>query len=270
MKKIILILTVLFLLNACSKDDANTDTPVPEEEQGISAIKIYDGSSTTATTEIVTTPDYKIKYIAGINTQTLSRPATYFVYTGNLVTQYYYTLDNIKYTVDIEYYTNSKVNKVTSKKGSTTLSIVTYTYDNVIGKTTSQSLIYTNGVLSKTINAEYEYVNGNLVASTSNDGSTINVQTYKYDANTTNNKNVYSKIVGFDKLIFNFYYSNANPFISGVTTLQNASTLSLTEKRTYRQTITYNTDLYPSKIESFYTYNGNPETNSGYERMEYQ
>jgi hypothetical protein len=269
MKKIILTLATLFLLNACSKDDVNSNTPTPQEEQGISAIKIYEGASTTAKTEIVTTTDYKVKYIASLNTANSYTPTSYFIYTGNLITQYYYTLNNTKYTIDIEYNTNSKISKVTSKKGSTTLSIITYTYNNINGKTISQSLIYTNGVVSKTINAEYEYTNGNIVTSTSNDGSIITIQKYTYDANTTNNKNVYSKIVGFDKLIFD-YYSNKNPYISGIVTLQDATTLSLIEKRTYRQIISYNANLFPSRIDSYYTYNNDPESSTSYERIEYK
>jgi hypothetical protein len=264
MKKIILILAIQFVLNACSKDDANTDTPAPQEEQGITAVKIYEGASTTAKTEIVTTTDYKAKYIKSTNS-----PTTYFVYTGNLITQYYYTDNNIKHTVDIEYNTNSKISKETSKMGNTIQSIITYTYNEINGKTISQSQIYTNGVVSKTINAEFEYANGNIVTSTFNDGSYITIQKYTYDANTTNNKNVYSKIVGFNVLELD-NYSTKNPYITGIITLQNATTLSLIEKRTYRQVITYNTNLFPSRIDSYYTYNNDPESSTSYERIEYK
>ncbi len=270
MKKVIFTLITVFFFNSCSKDEPETTSP--PQEQGVSAIKLYNDDDTKPYNEVITDNNNKIIKILYHSTPTMSfsTDATNYIYTNNLVTQYYYISNNIKNATDIEYLTDGRLSKVTSTKGNTITSIITYNYDDVTGKTTSKSDIYTNGVITITVNSEYEFSNGNLVTNISNDGTTITTRKYEYDPNTTNNKNIYSKIVGFDKLFFDREFSNTNPYTKATVIEQDATTLVVKGKRNYKQTITYNQNLFPIKIENFYSTNDNPLTNSGFERIEYQ
>ncbi len=271
MKKIIFTLATLFLLSSCSKDDPATASPT--EDQGISALKIYQDNDTKPIKEIIVDKDNKIKSLLYYNTPTLTwgTSANNYTYTGNLITQYsYVTTNNIKYNVDIKYLNDGRISKVTTTKNNVIISVITYNYNDTTGKMTSLTEVFENGVVTFKLDTEYEYSNGNLITAITKDGKTITTQKYEYDTNTTNSKNVYSNIVGFDKLIFDTEISNKNPYIKGTVTVQDPITLMITQKSNYRQVITYNQNLFPTKIESSYSTDSNPLISTGFERIEYK
>jgi hypothetical protein len=275
MKKTLLTFVTLFVLISCSKEDAsNTEsTNTPTEETEISAIKFYTGDATSPYREIFTDKNNKIKSMKFYEKGNTTVIANY-VYTGDLITQINVsnTITSTKTTTNIMYDNLKRISKKTIIRNDVTIQIATFKYDDIMGKRTYTTDNYTNGTLSSTSTTDYQYSNsGNLTVAVTKSSTVIISQSYDYDTNNLSNKNIFSNIIGLDKFVDDVEYGSKNIHTKYTYKIQDALTYELTEPiQNFRRVMTYNSNLFPTKVESFFRLNSDSEEPRGTERIEYK
>jgi hypothetical protein len=256
MKKIILTLATLFLLNACSKDDSSiAETPSSDNgpvllrkiaEKNPNGGTITPGEITYDGTKIVqsTTGIYKSVY----------------TYTGNLITkiQYYKAASSTTYQQTVYTYEGEKL-KLATTTGITFGTPVSFTQKKEYTYNTDNSISYSDTTTYDSssfgtiiFTGKLYYSNGNLIKKEIESGDTTSglnksIITYEYDTKNHPQKN----ILGFDKLfIDNISYTNnlLNSKAVSSTTLDNVTTNNGTTWQVY--TYKYNDANYPTEQTS--------------------
>jgi hypothetical protein len=265
MKKIVLILTTLFVLNSCSKD--NTDTPATPEvpvtsvlpktinKDGVIYNYEYDGNKIKSYTNANKTQQYQYTYTGDFITKysRIQDPTTLsgFEYNFTYETSNFQSLNSYKYS----FYTNTYSSIFTAAFSNNTFSVDAINKSNTSEATSPYDAnivsapFYTTNNNGEIITVVTSRKNMPPFTVTSNDVVVIK-KTYEYDNNDAH-KNPFANVTGMNKLSFYDPILVAKHNVSNITTTYSSMTNSWTPVvENMHYDYVYNDAGYPTQINT--------------------
>ena len=207
-KLILLLLSILLLNTSCSENENTTPTSIENSKplpKTIEEVNTTNGSTTTFTYN-----DNKLLEIAGGGIYLDWVYKIVYTYTGDLITKEIGYLGNgIVYTTEYTY-ENDKLKTVllTYDHSTPEKSVYTYESENVV-KIETYTTSYSIDIWQLAYNVPTVRINfnkGNILfrENLDKDGNVTSAISYEYDKNP----NIFTNILGFDKLFFKNSYPN--------------------------------------------------------------
>ena len=207
-KLILLLLSILLLNTSCSENENTTPTSIENSKplpKTIEEVNTTNGSTTTFTYN-----DNKLLEIAGGGIYLDWVYKIVYTYTGDLITKEIGYLGNgIVYTTEYTY-ENDKLKTVllTYDHSTPEKSVYTYESENVV-KIETYTTSYSTDIWQLAYNVPTVRINfnkGNILfrENLDKDGNVTSAISYEYDKNP----NIFTNILGFDKLFFKNSYPN--------------------------------------------------------------
>jgi uncharacterized lipoprotein YehR (DUF1307 family) len=251
MKKIILTLAIQFVLNACSKDDSSTETPLADNSVVLlKKLVTKNNINTDVSTSEMTYDGNKIVQM------TSSHGKIVYTYTGNLITKTETSTTNSTakqqtvYTYESDKLISSLFSTVNQIPSVTSKIDYTYNSDNTISYIETEKTNI-NGIRTTITSGKLYFSNGNLVKKESQQGdatSGITNSSVEYLYDTKNNP--FNNVLGYNKLLESEMGSNNLLKTTGKSsyTLNGVTTQNGDSVQNYNYT-SYNDKGYPLELK---------------------
>ncbi len=260
-KLILLLLSILLLNTSCSENENTTPTSIENSKplpKTIEEVNTTNGSTTTFTYN-----DNKLLEIAGGGIYLDWVYKIVYTYTGDLITKEIGYLGNgIVYTTEYTY-ENDKLKTVllTYDHSTPEKSVYTYESENVV-KIETYTTSYSIDIWQLAYNVPTVRINfnkGNILfrENLDKDGNVTSAISYEYDKNP----NIFTNILGFDKLFFKNSYPNNFYRYFHIENINNVNNVTFYKEyygalafSSDRVGFNYGTNSFPSKKLEYYNF----------------